>query len=244
MTFSEDTLTAYVDGEVDAKTREQVEVAMRSTPELARRVAAHRTLRSTLQAGFAAVLEEPVPAHLAALVRSSAAGSRPGQVLPFRARSDRRPAWVRWTSLAASFVLGIVAWHFGARLYSPELISENHGDLVAAGALAEALTAQLASQQSPAAAVQVGISFRSKRGSYCRTFRVHETAGAAGIACHENDRWAVQVLARDDSTAQPQGQYRQAASALPATVLRAVDESIAGDPLDANAEAQARANGW
>jgi hypothetical protein len=244
VTFSEDTLTAYVDGEVDARTREQVEVAIRSIPDVARRVAAHRALRSTLRAGFATVLEEPVPAHLTALVRSSAVVSQPGQVLPFRAKSARRPAWVQWTSLAASFVLGVVVWHFGAQMYSPELISENHGDLVASGALAKALTAQLASQQSPTAAVQVGISFRSKQGSYCRTFRLQETAGAAGIACHENDRWAVQVLARDGSTSQPQSQYRQAASALPATVLRAVDESIAGDPLDATAEAQARANGW
>ncbi len=244
VTFSEDTLTAYVDGEVDAKTREQVEVAIRCVPDVARRVAAHQALRSTLRAGFAPVLEEPVPAHLALLVRSSAKGPQSAEVLAFRRKSPRRPAWVQLTSLAASFVLGIVVWHLAARLYPSELISESHGELTAAGALAKALRAQLASEQSPTAPVQVGISFRSKQGGYCRTFSLHEGSGAAGFACHEKDRWAVQVLARGDSTSPPQSQYRQAASALPATVLRAIDESIAGDPLDASAEAQARANGW
>ena len=243
MNFSEETLLAYVDGELDAATREQVERAVAADPEVARRVAAHQTLNRELRAGFDPVLDEPVPAHLVSLVRGAHTGSKPAQLLQFRGRPVPQRSWVQWSSLAASFVLGALAWHFASRLNSAAPITATHGEFVASGALERALNEQLAADQAPAAAVRMGVSFRSRQGSYCRTFRLHETADAAGLACREGGGWAVQVLVQDASAA-TQGEYRQAASALPATVLRAVEDSIAGEPLDAADEAAARAGGW
>jgi len=227
--LSEETLMAYVDGELDLQTREQVEIALASDPEAARRVATQRALRGTLRAAFDPVLQEPVPTRLVSLVRTSG--------------TPRRP-WMQWGSLAASFVLGALVWHFASRQYLAGPFTEQHGVLAASGPLARALSEQLASQQESSAAVQIGVSFRSKTGEYCRTFRLQGSDGAAGLACHEQSGWTVQVLAHPEGSASPQGQYRQAASALPATVLRAVDDAIAGDPLDAAAEERARASRW
>ncbi len=86
MNFSEETLMAYVDGELDAATREQVEQAVAADPEVARRVAAHQALNRELRAGFDPVLEEPVPARLVSLVRGAHKGSKPGELLQFRLR--------------------------------------------------------------------------------------------------------------------------------------------------------------
>ncbi|MTW05150.1 anti-sigma factor family protein, partial [Pseudoduganella ginsengisoli] len=66
MSFSEETLMAYADGELAPPEREQVERAMQGDPELAARVARHQALRSDVFAAFAPVLDEPVPARLAA----------------------------------------------------------------------------------------------------------------------------------------------------------------------------------
>jgi hypothetical protein len=241
--FSEETLMAYVDGELDGSTREQVERAVAADPEVARRVAAHQRLNRELHAGFDPVLEEPVPAHLVSLVRGAHTGSKPAQLLPFRDKPVRQRAWVRWSSLAASFVLGALAWHFASRMNSAAPITANHGEFIASGALEQALNAQLAADQAPAGAVQMGVSFRSRQGSFCRTFRLRDTADAAGLACRESGGWTVQVLVHD-APAAAQGEYRQAASALPDTVLRAVEDSIAGEPLDSADEAAARAGGW
>jgi hypothetical protein len=242
--LSEETLMAYVDGELDVQTREQVEIALASDPEAARRVAAQRALRSTLRAGFDPVLDEPVPARLLSLVRASGAPATSGKVLPFRPKPVARTPWMQWGSLAASFILGALVWHFASRQYLAGPFTEQHGVIVASGSLARALSEQLASQQEPSAAVQIGVSFRAKGGGYCRTFRLQQSDGAAGLACHEQAGWKVEVLAHPSPSASPQGQYRQAASALPPTVLQAVDAAIAGDPLDAAAEAQARASRW
>lgn len=228
MNLSEETLMAYVDGELEGLSREQVELAIATDPEVARRVAAHQGLRRKLRAGFDPVLKEPLPAHLVSLVRR---------------KPVPRRTWVQWSSLAASFALGALAWHFAARRYSPGPISQSHGEFVASGALVHALDGQLVADQGPSAPVQIGVSFRSRQGSYCRTFRLRDTAGAAGLACHENGGWTVQVLVHEVAT-EAQGAYRQAGSDLPPAVLRAVNDSISGDPLDSSAEAAARARGW
>jgi anti-sigma factor ChrR (cupin superfamily) len=241
--LSEETLMAYVDGELDGSTREQVARAVAADPEVARRVAAHQALRGKLRAGFDPVLEEPVPARLLSLVHSAHSGAQPAQVLPLRTRLAPQRSWVQWSSLAASFVLGAVVWHFAMRLTSSGPITENQGEFVASGALEKALDGQLAADQEQSAAVQMGVSFISRQGPYCRTFRLRGSADAAGLACHENQRWTVQVLAHEPASQAP-GQYRQAASDMAPAVLRAVTDSIAGDPLDAAAEAQARASGW
>lgn len=89
----------------------------------------------------------------------------------------------------------------------------------------------------------MGVSFRSRQRSYCRTFRLRDS-GDAGLACHEKNQWPVRVLAHSESGATTAAGYRQAASSLPPAVLQAVSDAIAGDALDASAEAQARASGW
>jgi hypothetical protein len=241
--LSEETLMAYVDGELDGLTREQVTRAIATDPELARRVAAHQALRAKLRASFDPVLKEPVPDRLLSLVHGAQSGQRPAQVLPFRTRPAPPRPWVQWGSLAASFALGALVWQFALRLNSSGPITAKQGEFVASGALEGALNGQLAADQAQSAPVQIGVSFISRRGSYCRTFRLRGSADAAGLACHENQGWTVQVLAHE-SGSQPQGQYRQAGSDLAPAVVRAVADAIAGDPLDAPAEAQARASGW
>lgn len=242
MNFSEETLMAYVDGELDGSTREQVERAAATDPEVARRVAAHHALNRKLRAGFDPVLEEPVPARLVSLARGAHGESKPGALLQFPVRSVPQRSWVQWSSLAASFALGALAWHFASRLNSVAPITTSRGEFVASGALEQALNGQLAADQAPAAVVQMGVSFRSRQGDYCRTFRLRDTAAASGLACRESSGWTVQVLVHDAPAAQ--GEYRQAASAMPATVLHAVEDSIAGEPLDSADEAAARARGW
>jgi anti-sigma factor RsiW len=242
--LSEETLMAYVDGELDDSARKQVEIVIAEDPEVARRVARQQALRGRLRSSFATVLDEPVPQRLVSLVRAAAAAPGQPQVLQFRRKPAAQRSWLQWGSLAASFVLGALVWQFTGRQYLSGPITENHGQLVAAGALAQALTGQLAAQQDASAATQIGISFRSKRGDYCRTFLLRDATSAAGLACRQNNQWTVQVLAQADAPMRSPGQYRQAASSVPPAVLRAVDDSIAGEPLDSVAETQARATGW
>lgn len=243
MKVPDEILMAYADGELDAAGRAQVEAALATDPGMARRVAEHRALRRTLAAGFHPVLEEPVPERLLSWARSDAAPPSQAKVLPFRRKSAAPRSWLQWGSLAAGFVLGALVWQLAARQYLSGPVIDHNGELVAAGVLARALNVQLAAEQSSSTAVQIGVSFVSKGGDYCRTFRLRAATGVAGLACQQDAQWKLEVLTRAAATpAVPQ--YRQAGSALPPAVLQAVSDSIAGEPLDAAAETRARARAW
>ena len=116
--------------------------------------------------------------------------------------------------------------------------------MLAAGTLARALSEQLASNQPADAAVQIGVSFRSRGGDYCRTFVLREKSALAGLACRDHGAWRLETLAASESAPAAGGEYRAAATALPPAVAGTLDALIAGEPLDADAEAAARDRGW
>jgi anti-sigma factor RsiW len=104
--YDDETLGAYVDGELDDAEREALERALADDPELARRVEAQRQLRQALDAAFAPTLSEPVPERLLRAAREPGAGT----VVPFRTPTDHVPRWQapHWWALAASLVVGAV----------------------------------------------------------------------------------------------------------------------------------------
>jgi hypothetical protein len=247
MTFSEETLMAYADDELDSQTRTEVEAAMAADPEIARRVAQHKALRGKLRSAFDKALDEPPSQRLVDAARGVPAIRREGNVIPLRRKTPPKRAWPQWASLAASLVVGAFIGQALLRTSggSGPIVSHD-GQLLASGVLAHALSDQLAGAQSEDTPVRIGVSFRSKGGDYCRTFSMHEATTLAGLACREHDDWHVQVLAQSVPTATSANgsQYRQAGSELPKSVMQAVDDTIAGEPLDAHAEATARDKNW
>lgn len=252
MTITDEILMAYVDEELDAPTRAEVEQAIAADPELARRVARQRALREKLRAAFDDVLREPVPERLTAAARNlpgPAIAREPGvtdiaqaRIARTLQRAGRYWSWSEWSAIAASVALGAIIAHFMLSTRDATPFTEADGKLVARADLADALTNQLASTQKPDSETRVGVSFRSRSGDFCRTFVTHTGGGLAGLACREDDQWALEALARAPPEAG--GTYATASSALPGAVLQALQERIAGEPLDRDAEAAAKMNGW
>jgi anti-sigma factor RsiW len=246
MSFPDDVLAAYADGELDQSTRIAVESAMTTDPQIARRIEQHRALRKRLRTALDPVLDEPVPAHLIELVRNTSAPSAvqsKAQVIPLRDGRTPRQTLPWWAALAASLILGIIAGRLVSPGGAPGPIATHEGHMMARGLLAQALTQQLASQQRASEPVQLGVSFRSKSGEYCRTFSMRAPL-VAGLACHAADGWRLEVLSNTAAGQPDAGAYRQAASSMPPALVSAVSNEIAGEPLDASAEAAARSRGW
>lgn len=244
MTFSEETLMAYADDELDPQTRSAVEAAMAVDPEIARRIAQHKALRGQLRATFDKVLDEPPPQRLVDAARGVPAIRREGNVIPLRRKAPPRRVWPQWASVAASLVIGAFIGQAVLRTVGAGPITSKDGQLLASGVLSHALSDQLASAQTQDTPVRIGVSFKSKDGDYCRTFAVRESTTLAGLACREHEDWHVQVLTQSASATESAGGYRQAGSEMPKSVMQAVDENIAGEPLDAHAEAAAREKNW
>jgi hypothetical protein len=252
MPISDETLMAFADGELDGPARAEVELALRADPELEKRVAEHRALRQRIERAYAAELSEPVPERLLSAARRTPDVSRTNVVNLQDARNAiaRDAARVRppntwWRplgSIAASLIIGFGLGYAGWHRSSP-LTRNAGGALVASGQLAQALSHQLAADQSPSSGVQIGISFVAKSGDYCRTFSLPGAVSPAGVACHHGPEWQIQMLTQSGA-GDLSGAYRTAASGMSPAILKAVAEQIAGEPLDQSAEAAARNKDW
>ena len=247
MNYDDQTLMAYADGELDEVQRAEIAAAMEQDPELAHRVQRQRALRAEVAGAFASVIDQPLPERLVAATRGggveSAQRTQPrAEVVQFPGRVappvGRQWGGRQWAAMAASLVLGVL---LSLKLFtSPEpLMTASHGALAASGALARALDQQQASTQRESDLVQIGVTFRTRDGRYCRSFALR-AADTAGLACHVDGEWQIPVTAAAPAA---EGGLRPAASPPPA-VLQAIEARISGEPLDAADEELARRSGW
>jgi hypothetical protein len=244
--YDDETLMAYADGELDAKLRAEIAAAINADPALARRVEQQRAMRVRVASAFAKVLDEPLPERLMQAARGKSAPSSAaerGKVIQFPTRTSRPPSapWRarEWVAMAASLVLGVLlSW----RMFAPsdaEVMVAGKDALLARGALADALESQLASEQRGEERVLIGLTFKARDGSFCRSFTLRDSR-TAGLACRVDGDW--QVPATDSVPAS--GPMQQASSALPPAILGAVETRVDGVALDAEAERAAQRSGW
>lgn len=182
-----------------------------------------------MRTAYAPVADEPVPEALTALIQPPAA-----KVVDLAERRRPPRTYVWWGAIAASLVVGVML--VGRELPLP-LADPIGQDMTARGRLAKALTAQASGPGM--GSVQIGLTFRDRDGRYCRTFAVDQTSG---LACRADRVWKVEVAAQQP--AGPEGEYRQAASAIAPPVLERVDAMIAGEALDVDQERTAMKAGW
>jgi hypothetical protein len=231
MSIDDEKLMAYADGELDAAERARIEAALAQDETLRAKLAAHQRLRAQLSEAFDIVLEEPVPERLTAAV----AAARPSSsVVNLAERRAAKWSAREWGAMAASVAAGLLIG-VGVMNTQTPLIAATGDGLMARGALSRALDTQLASDE--AGAVRIGLSFRSQDGRYCRTFDL--TRGeTSGLACRSDGGWDVAMTAQSATG----GEIRTAGASQ--QILDAVDDMIAGEPLDAAGEARARDAGW
>lgn len=237
--LDDEILMRRVDGELTAAEAERIDAVAAADPAIAARLAAMRAARKAATEAFP-FMADARDRDLARMIANSSAKTSPlaaiGRSLA-DAFAPRRA--VIWGGLAtAAFVGGLALGPLlGER--SEGLTAQGGGVLADAG-LVRVLDTRLAADGADGEGRAVGLTFRSGEGGWCRTFRAGE-AGVAGLACREDAVWRVRVLAPLDAAG---GEIRTAAADTPEAVLTAVDATIAGETLDATAEAAARDGGW
>jgi len=246
MKLSDETLMEYADGELGRVERAAVEAAIASDPEVSARVMKLRAQRDALRSAFDDVLDEPVPERLIVAARTAPADRKVVALERLRAKRVKaaltRWSWPQWTAMAVSLLVGLIV---GRTMLAPDdalLVAAAGGGLVAHGALAAALTEQLSGEPAHDPSIDIGVSYRAKGGEYCRTFSTTRVWRSAGIACRDQDAWGVRALSSERASAS--GEYRMAGTALPPQVLKEVEASIDGEPLDAAGERAARERHW
>ncbi len=216
--IDDETLVAYVDGELDQDAAREVEAAIAADPALAETVRALREGAATLRAAFAEPVRAEVPERLIAAVNDGFAAQRPkDQGAPWH----RRPIF---TAMAASIailvvglgaVYGVVDWQVERRLARLEAAQEADRALIQS-ALVTALEKHLSGvpatwrnpQSGSSGRVEPVRTFRNAGGQWCREY-ILEAALRAGDARHEfrraiacrnaEGRWTTKLETTNDS---------------------------------------------
>lgn len=233
MSWDANTVRAFVDGELDDVTTARLARAAEGDGELARAIAAERSLRDKLGGHFAPILAEPVPERLTAPIDAAR------KVVSLDAARDRRFGFnartLRWAgpAMAAALVLALLV---------PGLrggpVETRDGLSYASGDLAQALDTQLVAEQAGGSDTRVMVSFADEAGTLCRGFA---RADLSGIACLEVGGWHLRV--QRDGIDVASGDYRQASS-VDSAIMAAAQDMAAGPAFDARQERAAKARGW
>lgn len=235
----DETLIRWSDGELPPAEAARLEAEAAGDAELAGRMAALRRLRSAAREAFP-VAPDARDQDLARLIAAPAPRPSPiGRLGPWLAAVFEPRRAVIWGGLATATFVGGLALGALLRDQPRGLVMAPDGTLTDR-ALAQVLDVRLAADGADVGGRSVGLSFQDGERRWCRTFRA-EDEGVAGLACRQDDDWAVRVLA---PLAGARGEVRTAASETPEPVLAAVDATIDGETADGATEARARDAGW
>jgi hypothetical protein len=234
--IDDETLLAFLDGELEPARAAAVEAAVATDSALASRLEAHRRLGARLRRAFDPVLKEAVPERLTSASRGEASVIDQAEARALRqgVKTGGRD-WRAVGAIAAALVVSVAVGQ--AFLTSrPASVIERDGRLIASGDLARALDTQLAGDGGRV--VRVQLTFRNREGAICRGFT---GATADGVACRQDGRWTLKALFAGEKTTS--GDYRMASAGDP-HVMQVVDDMIADEPLGAAQERAAKTSGW
>ena len=247
--FSDETLMAFADGELDDADMERVEAAMNDDPALAERVALFMEARELAEGVFARQLAQPAPPSLqAAVERMIAAPAAPATVMPFQAKgrvpaaaNENRRGFARFAMAAAASVAIVAA---GLAGYMAGQGSAPAGSaqvaLIDVPGLDDALltTASGDTTEIAGAGTLTAVStFTDGADRVCREFELASEQAFVGIACRATDDWQLTFAM---GTGSADGTGYQPASSL--DTLDAYLTGIeAGAPLSLEEEAAALA---
>lgn len=244
-------LMAFADDALDADAAAGVRAALVRHPWLADEVDAYRETTRALSAAFNAPIDEPVPAHLKALVAGDALAS--DTVVSLQAHRKRGveslPGWTQAIAASVVFAVGAVV---GAQLFSAGAGNDLSDSLVVGQLDVRHPVAELLEtvRSGDVVLMQGGqldavATFPTPAGEPCREFEVVSSGDTViGIACRRSGSWTIDLLLRGGPTRNPQSGF-QVASASDSGVIDAFLSDLGAEVgLAAEEEACLIAQGW
>ena len=246
MTFSDDVLSSYLDGEAGPTLAREIEAAMAADPALVARMEKLGANDALLREAVDEALGE-VPPHLTAALQTQPSA----QIIEFRpkpkagaaqpARHVRHLAAASVAALAIGVTLGL------AVMPSPKplVAASRDGVLLAGDRLGAALASTPSGVQAPVGAekLTVALSFRGRDGRLCRQFDLGSDGKASkGVACRQGKDWRIEgwITAHPGSS----GEYQTAGGPDDAAITAVVDKLGVAQALDRAGEAAAIKGGW
>lgn len=229
MTYSDEQLSAFIDGELPDVEMQAVREALAGDEALADRLAQLAAVDVAVAEAVRTIDQRPMPARVADRSRP-----HPAPVLPFVARV--RQAVTRHAALAASVAL-FVGFGLGSLLPGEPASTWP--------SVAEVLESRVSGSRVEVAGgltVMPQLSYRNIDGDYCRYFEVRGNDREQGVACRREGEWqrvATAYLPADDEAG---AVYTPASGGRALDLL--LDQTLEAGPFGPEQEAELLTGGW
>lgn len=247
MTFSDEVLSSYLDGEAGPTLSREIETAMANDPALIARMEQLGANDGLLRDAFDEALGE-TPERLTAALEA-----RPSaEILTFRPKpKTRAPSAMPWPKLAAASVVALAVGAVFATTavprFSPKTGAVRDGELIAGGKLAAALASTPSGAEGAVgtAKLTVALSFKSRDGRLCRQFHLASPQGGSeGVACRGKDGWRIEGWMGSAAGGAAGDGYQTAGGPETSPIAGMVDKLGVAQALDRSGEAAAIRSGW
>ncbi|GEM_PF-5024187 len=243
MNYTDEHLSAYLDGQLDEKQANALKERLETDVHLAERLAAMLEADQAVRATYQQEINRPVAPHILALLeeedKQALRSDERGNVTHLSPRHRRvlHPQWALPIAavLAMAFGLFLGRASVSGKLEQNVLYAQMTGTITAANPLYDTL------ESAPSAVpVKIGgkqsilaqpiLTFKTDDGRYCREF-ITETGKTAlrGIACRNSGVWELQYLEKSSPTRQ--NGYRTASGSSGSVLDDILDEMIIDAPL-------------
>lgn len=260
MTYRDETLSAFIDGELPEGDADALRIDMAKDPALKERVDQLRRANDAVKLAYSGIENEPLPDAVLDLFNKASADIAPfpgglgeEEAPKVHAGVLQRFASTQWpTALAASLAL-VVGFGVGQIGGEPQ---RPGGALQVAGVVAEGspvfnILETGASAQTHLAGANGGVnvepvlSMQRADGVFCREYFISdETSRFHNVACKEDSQWEIKFAVNIPATNGVDDAYVAASVDSNALAAAYIDRVIAGDALDAQAEQAAMEEGW
>ena len=240
--FSDEMLSAYLDGEADEALSARIEQAAGENEELAMRLERMAAGDGALRDAADALLG-PTPPRLLAAVEAPAGA----EVIELRPRARRPAPSFNWAQLAAAGVSALIIGGVAGSMLKPggqPLVGGTGPDLAVNAQLARALSTARSGEPAEVdgGIVRVALSFRAADGRLCRQFDLAGQGDAAsGLACKGAKDWRIEGWVKRPPSATG---YQMAAGPEDSPINAVADKLGVAETLDASGETRAMKDGW
>lgn len=258
MTYTDEMLSAYLDGELPSEVAAALDAALASDDALKARLARlHRANRAVREA-YGAIDETPIPEAVLGLLKTNG-GAKPhsGDVIAFpkfplaKAASHWPAAMAASLALLAGLMIGLygpfdrsASGDAPAMLVAGDILPDNP-IFAALNDGASGVAVNIHSDTDRNLYLQPILSFRSRDGGYCREFLMSDSVAAThSVACKSGEAWRINVAVRSPAIDLGKEAYRTASSSPDPLIDNYVGQIISGDAFDMETEKSLMAKDW
>ncbi len=251
--ISDETIMAYVDGELDQEEAEQIARALETDPELRDRARLFRESTAMLREAYSRPLEEEVPERLLRTVRGRMTRSWTDRLGEFLASllPRKQPAFAAALGCVLILGLGLILYFSSFPPAGMDRASRLAGSNAFSRALETLPSGRRLLLQEFHSELIVLRTFQDRELRFCRQFEMIHDPGpgetiSGGIACrNQGDGWSLVFFhepARIDTGNSGSAGFELAGSGDP--VDAEAEAMRTGPPLTPEQEAQLIATGW